>query len=66
VTFVLYAAEVLTADDGTTIPADGLLEIVSVNENGSAACMTGLPFGIFYLKEITTDSHYISLIRSTR
>ena len=59
VTFGLYAAEDLTAADGTMIPADGLLEIVSVNENGSAACMTDLPFGSFYLKEIATDSHYI-------
>lgn len=32
VTFGLYAAEDLTAADGTVIPADGLLEIVSVNE----------------------------------
>lgn len=59
VTFGLYAAEDLTAADGTVIPADGLLEIVSVNENGSAACMTDLPFGSYYLKEIATDSHYI-------
>ncbi len=59
VTFGLYAAEDLTAADGTVIPADGLLEIVSVSENGSAACMTDLPFGSFYLKEIATDSHYV-------
>ena len=41
------------------IPADGLLEIVSVNENGQAICSTDLPFGSFYLKELSTDSHYL-------
>ena len=41
------------------IPADGLLEIVSVNENGQATCSTDLPFGSFYLKELSTDSHYL-------
>ncbi len=32
VTFGLYAQEDITAADGSIIPADGLLEIVSVNE----------------------------------
>ena len=59
VTFGLYAAEDLTAADGAVIPADGLLEIVSVNENGTAACKTDLPMGSYYLKEMTTDNHYI-------
>ena len=60
VTFGLYAAEEMTAADGCTIPADGLLEIVSVNENGSATCQTDLPMGSYYLKEMTTDGHYLT------
>lgn len=59
VTFGLFAAEELTAADGSIIPADGLLEIVSVDENGHAACKTDLPFGSYYLKELSTDGHYI-------
>ena len=59
VTFGLFAAEKLTAADGGIIPADGLLEIVSVDENGHAVCKTDLPFGSYYLKELSTDEHYI-------
>ena len=59
VTFGLYAQEDITAADGSVIPADGLLEIVSANENGQAVCSTDLPFGSFYLKELSTDSHYL-------
>lgn len=59
VTFGLFAAEELTAADGSIIPADGLLEIVSVDENGHAVCKTDLPFGNYYLKELSTDGHYI-------
>ena len=59
VTFGLFAAEDLTAADGSVIPADGLLEILSVDENGRAVCNTDLPFGSYYFKELSTDSHYI-------
>ena len=59
VTFGLFAAEKLVAADGSIIPADGLLEIVSVDENGHAVCKTDLPFGSYYLKELSTDGHYI-------
>lgn len=59
VTFGLFAAEELTAADGSIIPADGLLEIVSADENGHAVCKTDLPFGSYYLKELSTDGHYI-------
>lgn len=59
VTFGLFAAEELTAADGSIIPADGLLEIVSVDENSHAVCQTDLPFGSYYLKELSTDGHYI-------
>ena len=58
ITFGLFAAETLTAADGTQIPADGLMEILSLGEDCSAICQTDLPFGSFYLKELSTDCHY--------
>ena len=59
VTFGLYATEDLTAADGAVIPADGLIEIVSMGTDGTAMCESDLPFGSYYLKEMTTDEHYI-------
>lgn len=59
VTFGLFTAEDLTAADGSVIPADGLFEILSVDENGHAVCKTDLPFGSFYFKELSADEHYI-------
>ncbi|WP_294449570.1 SpaA isopeptide-forming pilin-related protein [uncultured Gemmiger sp.] len=59
VTFALYAAEDLTAADGSVIPADGMIEIISVDEDGFGYCGTDLPFGSYYLQELSTDSHYI-------
>ena len=60
VQFGLYAAEDLTAADGSVIPSDGLLEIANCNENGSIAFKTDIPVGAkLYVKEIATDSHYI-------
>ena len=59
VTFGLYAAEDLTAADGTVLPADGLIEILSFDENGYGKAATDLPFGSYYVKEISTNSAYI-------
>lgn len=59
VAFGLFAAEDLTAANGSIIPANGLLEILSVDENGHAVCKTDLPFGSYYLRELSTDGHYI-------
>lgn len=60
VQFGLFAAEDLTASDGSVIPKDGLIEIVNCDENGSAVFHTDLPVGAnLYVKELATDSHYI-------
>ena len=60
ISFGLYAAEDLTAADGTVIPKDGLLEIANCNENGNITFKTDIPVGEkLYVKEIATDSHYI-------
>jgi len=58
VTFGLFATEDITAADGSVIPADGLIEIISLNENGHGVCQTDLPFGSFYLKELSTNAAY--------
>lgn len=59
VTFGLYASEELTAADGTVIPADGLLEILSLDENGAGKAATDLPFGSYYIRELATNSAYL-------
>lgn len=59
VTFGLYAENELTAADGTVIPADGLIEIVTLDENGNGAVKTDLPIGNYYVKEISTNSAYL-------
>lgn len=59
ISFGLYAAEDIVSASGTVIPADGLMEIVSVNENGTAVMKSDLPFGKYYVKEIATDEHYV-------
>lgn len=59
VTFGLYADEDLIAADETMIPAGGLIEILSVSENGKASVKSDLPFGSYYVQEISTDCHYI-------
>ena len=59
VTFGFYAAEELTAADGSVIPVDGLIEIMSLDENGKAVLKSDVPFGSYYVKEISTDSHYM-------
>lgn len=59
VAFGLYADEDLKASNGTVIPTNGLLEIITCNEKGKATFTTDLPIGSYYVKEISTDSHYI-------
>ena len=59
ISFGLYAKEDIVSSSGTVIPADGLIEIITLDENGTAIANTDLPFGSYYIKEITTDEHYI-------
>lgn len=49
----------MKASNGTAIPKDGLLEIITCDEKGKATFTTDLPIGSYYVKEISTDSHYI-------
>lgn len=59
VTFGLYAAEELTAADGKTIPADGLIEVISLDESGHGKAISDLPMGSYYVQETSTNSAYI-------
>lgn len=59
VSFGLYADEDLKAANGTVIPKDGLIEIITCDEKGKATFATDLPIGSYYVKEISTDNHYI-------
>ena len=59
VRFGLFAAEDITAADGTVIPADGLLSEVSLDEDMTAKFDVQIPFGRYYVQEIATEGHYI-------
>jgi len=59
VSFGLYADEDLKAANGTVIPKNGLIEIITCDEKGKATFTTDLPIGSYYVKEISTDNHYI-------
>ena len=59
VTFGLYAEKDLTAADGTVIPADGLIEVISLDGNGHGKAISDLPMGSYYMQEISTNSAYL-------
>lgn len=60
VQFGQYAAEEMTAADGSVIPTDGLLETAGCDENGKITFKTDIPVGArLYVKEIATDEKYI-------
>ena len=59
VTFGLYAAEDITAADGTVIPEDGFIAQVSLGEDMTADFTEKLPFSRYYVQEIATDEHYM-------
>ena len=59
VSFGLFAAEEIVSASGTSIPADGLIEIITLNEDGTAKIKTDLPIGNYYVKELATDERYI-------
>ena len=60
VNFGLFTAEEIVAADGSSVPVNWMLEVVACDENGYAAFSTDLPVGAkTYVKEISTDSHYV-------
>lgn len=59
VRFGLFAEEEITAANGSTIPANGLIAEVSLDENMEAVFSAKLPFAKYYVREIAADEHYI-------
>ena len=59
VQFGLFAAEKITAADGSYIPKDGLIAVANVGENMTAVFDQKIPFGKYYVQEIATDEKYI-------
>ncbi len=59
VSFGLYTDEDLKASNGTVIPKNGLIEIITCDEKSKSQFTTDIPIGSYYVKEISTDNHYI-------
>lgn len=59
VVFGLYADEDISAADGSLIPANGLVSVASVDENMTANFNEQIPFGRYYIQEISTDEKYV-------
>lgn len=58
--FGLFSKTELTALDGSIIPADGLIEIASPDEDGSLSFTADMPYNAeCYIKELETDEHYL-------
>lgn len=60
VKFGLYSSDVVTAQDESQIPVDGLITSANCDSEGSINFDCDLPVGFnWYVKEIETDEHYI-------
>lgn len=57
--FALYAAEDLTAADGTVLPDNGLIEIAGVQADGTLTFSSDIPIGSYYVKEYSTNESYL-------
>ena len=57
--FGLFADEEIMAADGSSIPVDGLIEEINLGEDLTAKFNNRIPFGKYYVQEISTDEHYI-------
>lgn len=59
VVFGLYADENIEAADGSSIPANGLVSVIGIGEDMTAKFTDKLPFGRYYVQEISTDEKYV-------
>lgn len=58
--FGLFSKTELTALDGSIIPAGGLIEVATPDEDGFICFAAGMPYNAeCYIKELETDGHYI-------
>lgn len=56
----LFSKTELTALDGSIIPADGLIEVATPDEDGFLSFTADMPYNAeCYIKELETDEHYI-------
>jgi len=59
ITFGLYAREdILAADGSVAIPAGTLIETIRIDQDGNGAARDDLPFGAYYIQELTTAEGY--------
>ena len=59
VRFGLFADEEIIAADGTSIPENGLIAEVKLDEDMKSVIAEKVPFGRYYVQEIATDEHYV-------
>ena len=58
--FGLFSKTELTALDGSIIPAGGLIEVATPDEDGFISFAADMPYNAeCYIKELETDEHYI-------
>ena len=58
--FGLFSKTELTALDGSIIPADGLIEVATPDEDGFICFAADMPYNAeCYIKELESDEHYI-------
>lgn len=58
--FGLFSKTELIAADGSVIPADGLIEVATPDEDGFICFAADMPYNAeCYIKELETDGHYI-------
>lgn len=58
--FGLFSKTELTALDGSIIPAGGLIEVATPDEDGSLSFTADMPYNAeCYIKELETDEHYL-------
>ena len=58
--FGLFSKNELMALDGSIIPADGLIEVATPDEDGFLSFTADMPYNAeCYIKELETDEHYI-------
>lgn len=61
-TFGLFAAEEITAPDGSILPAGGLLAVSGVEQTDDGfrgEFAADIPAGRFYVQELSTNEHYV-------
>ena len=59
ITFGLYAkADILDAKGSVAIPAGALIETISIDKDGNGKAKADLPFGAYFIKELTTAEGY--------